>query len=602
MKRVNFKKISISNFLSFGEEPVVLEFKKGLHVVTGVNRDKSDRQNGIGKSAMIESLYFAIFGMTIRDLKKDLIPNSFTNGVCQVILDFDVISENTQDSYKIHRTLNPSKLHFYKNGEDITRDSIKNTESVIHDIINATPSIFENCVIMTLNNTTPFMAKSKVDKRKFIEGIFNLDVFSRMLSNARESYNDKKREYEIELNTMENGDKNLSGLVLQKERILSNRKSKISTYEQRKVDNTEEKNKLNEEIDKQEVLNLEEIKNNIKSLKDGRTSLEDKIEKLTDERSKIRASVNHNQGILPKIGVSGSSCPVCLRNMSEHDKEYIKEEKKKISNIIKEDSDKISELDSNIEKLKTNKVKIENAIEKCTKKLNQYALNEQKKKGIKDRIKQLDSWLVQLDEDILELKSDKTEVDSFIIDATDKLETLKESVNKFRYEMNLLDTVKFIVSEEGVKSYIVKKILLLFNERIRHYLTKLDANCICNFDEYFEEQIVNSKNKICSYFNFSGAERKAIDFACLFTFMDMRRLQGDVTYNISIYDELFDSCLDEKGIDHITKIINERVEKYDECVLVISHRKESIEAATGDVIFLEKRDGITTKLDYNPFV
>jgi energy-coupling factor transporter ATP-binding protein EcfA2 len=142
----------------------------------------------------------------------------------------------------------------------------------------------------------------------------------------------------------------------------------------------------------------------------------------------------------------------------------------------------------------------------------------------------------------------------------------------------------------------------LFNERIRHYLTKLDANCICNFNEYFEEEIVNSKNKISSYFSFSGAERKAIDFACLFTFMDMRRLQGDVTYNISIYDELFDSCLDERGIDHITKIINERVEKYDECVLVISHRKESINAATGDVIFLEKRDGITTKLNYNPFV
>jgi DNA repair exonuclease SbcCD ATPase subunit len=602
MKRVNFKKISISNFLSFGEEPVVLEFKKGLHIVTGVNRDKADRQNGIGKSAMIESLYFAIFGMTIRDLKKDLIPNSFTSGACQVILDFDVISENSQDSYKIHRTLNPSKLHFYKNGEDVTRDSIKNTESVIHSIINATPSIFENCVIMTLNNTTPFMAKSKVDKRKFIEGIFNLDVFSRMLTNARDSYNDKKREYEIELNNMENGDKNLSSLVLQKDRIISNRKTKISTYEKRKVDNTEEKSKLNEEISKQEVLNLEEIKNNIKSLKDAKISLEEKIESLTDERSKIRASVNHNASLLPKIGVSGSSCPVCLRSMSEHDKEYITEEKTKISELIKEDQKKISDLDEKIEKVKSNKIKLESAYEKCTKKLNQYALNEQKKKGIKDRIKQLDQWLVQLDGDIAELNSDKTEVDPFIGQAKDVLETLKESVNKFRYEMNLLDTVKFIVSEEGVKSYIVKKILLLFNERIRHYLSKLDANCICNFDEYFEEQIVNSKNKVSSYFSFSGAERKAIDFACLFTFMDMRRLQGDVTYNISIYDELFDSCLDERGIDHITKIINERVEKYDECVLVISHRKESVKAATGDVIFLEKRDGITSKLNYNPFV
>ena len=73
MKRINFKKISIKNFLSFGETPVVLEFKAGLHIITGINRDKSDRQNGLGKSAMMESLYFCIFGTTIRDLKKDLI-------------------------------------------------------------------------------------------------------------------------------------------------------------------------------------------------------------------------------------------------------------------------------------------------------------------------------------------------------------------------------------------------------------------------------------------------------------------------------------------------------------------------------------------------
>jgi DNA repair exonuclease SbcCD ATPase subunit len=82
MKKVNFKKISIKNFLSFGDNPVELSFKKGLHVITGVNRDKSDRQNGLGKSAMMEALYFAIFGTTIRELKKDLIPNTFTKGNC----------------------------------------------------------------------------------------------------------------------------------------------------------------------------------------------------------------------------------------------------------------------------------------------------------------------------------------------------------------------------------------------------------------------------------------------------------------------------------------------------------------------------------------
>ena len=39
MKKVNFKKLSIVNFLSVGEEPVTIEFSKGLHVITGKNKD-----------------------------------------------------------------------------------------------------------------------------------------------------------------------------------------------------------------------------------------------------------------------------------------------------------------------------------------------------------------------------------------------------------------------------------------------------------------------------------------------------------------------------------------------------------------------------------
>jgi ABC-type Mn2+/Zn2+ transport system ATPase subunit len=83
--------------------------------------------------------------------------------------------------------------------------------------------------------------------------------------------------------------------------------------------------------------------------------------------------------------------------------------------------------------------------------------------------------------------------------------------------------------------------------------------------------------------------------------MDMRRLQGNVSYNISIYDELFDSSLDEKGVDLVTDILKERVAKHNECVLVISHRKESIKHGTAESIFLEKKNGITKRLDFNPF-
>lgn len=78
-------------------------------------------------------------------------------------------------------------------------------------------------------------------------------------------------------------------------------------------------------------------------------------------------------------------------------------------------------------------------------------------------------------------------------------------------------------------------------------------------------------------------------------------MQGGVSYNIAMYDELFDSSFDEKGIEHIIDILRERVEIFNECSIVISHRKESVKAVTGDVIFLEKENGITRRVDYSEF-
>jgi energy-coupling factor transporter ATP-binding protein EcfA2 len=133
----------------------------------------------------------------------------------------------------------------------------------------------------------------------------------------------------------------------------------------------------------------------------------------------------------------------------------------------------------------------------------------------------------------------------------------------------------------------------------------MDANCICIFNEYFEEELFDEKGQESSYFNFSGAERKNLDLACLFTFMDIRRLQGDVAYNVSVYDELLDSSLDEKGVELVVDILRERVEKLNECVIIISHRKESVKAAGdksvngfNDVIFLQKENGITKRIEY----
>ena len=200
--------------------------------------------------------------------------------------------------------------------------------------------------------------------------------------------------------------------------------------------------------------------------------------------------------------------------------------------------------------------------------------------------------------DAYKRKQGVLDFDDLIVESNKRLSEVESKVENFRKDLSKLDIVKYVVSEEGVKSFIVNKLLELLNSKLLTYLRKLDSNSICMFNEYFEEEITNEKNKICSYHNFSGAERKSIDLACLFTFSDMRRLQGGVKYNIAIYDELFDSSFDEKGIELVTQILQERTEELDECSIVISHRKESIKAVTGEVIFMEKENGISRRVDY----
>ena len=80
-------------------------------------------------------------------------------------------------------------------------------------------------------------------------------------------------------------------------------------------------------------------------------------------------------------------------------------------------------------------------------------------------------------------------------------------------KIKIITTAKLIVSDDGVKSIIIKKILKLLNTQLSYYLHKLEANCTCVFDEYLNEEISNEKGHPCSYFNFSNGERKRIDIA-----------------------------------------------------------------------------------------
>jgi energy-coupling factor transporter ATP-binding protein EcfA2 len=156
-----------------------------------------------------------------------------------------------------------------------------------------------------------------------------------------------------------------------------------------------------------------------------------------------------------------------------------------------------------------------------------------------------------------------------------------------------LENVKFVLSEEGVKTFIVNKLLDILNNKLNFYLNQLNAPCSCEFNDQFEETLINLNGQECSYFNFSGGERKRIDLAILFMFQDILRISSGTFFSLSIYDELFDSAIDESGIEMVLKILKDRVDKNKESIYIISHNKNSIKNEFDNILNLQKKDGKT---------
>ena len=602
MKYVDFKSVKIRNFLSIGEEPVEIVFKQGLNVITGVNKDKEDRRNGVGKSTVADAIHFAIFGETIRELSKDFIVNSINKKNTYVELKFSVNENNETKNYRIVRKLKPTKCYLYVDSADLTESTIPNTNKRIKSILNSSPEVFQNCVIMSLNTTLPFMAQRKVEKRKFIEGILNLEIFSEMLLSARSEYNEVQKKYEHITKDFDHANSIRRLLTDQKENIISNVNEqrdkilkRVETVQSEIKENRSKIKSINKEL-------FEKSKSKFKSINEKVTDISTQISNVKTKITRHETEIDFHTKKLNNIGTAADVCPTCLHQITNNDRSHIEEEKDSISKDIRnceEDIESLNQQVTSINELKQNNI---TAREQISQYISNIKTVNNNNKLTRTYIENLNKDLEAKNKELRELQEREASVevqdlDNKINNNLKEVQQLEEYSNTIYKGLSTLEVVKYILSEEGVKSFIVKKILDVLNNRLLYYLQKMDANCICRFNEYFEEEIVNEKGEDCSYFNFSGAERKNIDLAILFTFMDMRRLQGDIAYNIVMFDELLDSSLDEKGVDLVLDIIRERIDTYSESIYIISHRKESAKAATGDVIVLEKKNGITTRVD-----
>lgn len=601
MKNIEFKKLYIQNFLSVGNEPLEIEFNNGLNVITGYNRDENDIKNGVGKSCILDSFYFALFGTTMREISKlSYIVNRKVGKNCIVRLEADITdSLSGRDTYLIERKIAPQSLKIWKNGSEITKSTTAETNKFIEELFLAEKDIFQNCIIMRANNTIPFMAKKKADKKNFIETIFSLDIFSIMGRYLRDDIRAIKGEYSLEQNTLSIHEKSISDYNIQIENLL---KIQEDYYNRRQEEIQAIKDKI--VVEEGKIDEMKSVQKDLiftssdgKSKDDLQSELYEK-HKFIDTLSKVKSNLHIEEGItrkeLKKIESDTGICPTCKRAYDEGHLNEIIDEKNKLT-------EKLADIVGRLGTLETKETEINELISDISKALNEINENIRKFEFIETKIKE-SNRIIELYNEQIDSKNkapDSSGIETFrnmVVETQKTIDEIKTKIEVLERSIGKMNICEHILGEYGVRAYIVNKLLDVFNNRIQYYLNAIKSTFNFRFNEYFEEEIKDSNGIICLYSNCSGAEMKKIDLAISFAINDMITLQKQVTYNVVFFDEILDSSVDDKSLNIILNFISEHTQNENKAVYIISHKSGAQIPFTNEVITLEKINGFTKRI------
>jgi DNA repair exonuclease SbcCD ATPase subunit len=190
--------VKFKNFLSFGSKMQEVPFNDGINIVLGYDKD-NDKSNGAGKSSFLETIPFALYGQIHKDVKQEDIINWKNRKSCLVELSFS----KGEKRYIVKRGIKPKIFDIYEDGILIDKPAhSRDYQAILENIVGLNFQTFMSLVHTNINSSTPVLAMSKPDKRKFIEKIFGLELYSLLndLANSKlKTINDTVRESEIKI-------------------------------------------------------------------------------------------------------------------------------------------------------------------------------------------------------------------------------------------------------------------------------------------------------------------------------------------------------------------------------------------------------------------
>lgn len=602
--RICFERVELHNFMSFAEESFDFTACTGMNLVQGKNNDVSG-SNGCGKSTMFASLAYALFGqMQDNDMKNKNIASRFSSSKnMDVVLTFSVDEKH----YKIRRGLvkgNSSYLELYevKDGKEssITRSTIAETQKFIEEcLIKLDQMMFFRTILLTADQTYNFYKMKKADKKEFVEKLFDISLFEDMykllhkdILSLNKDMNTSQAKLLVMNKNIEEYSSKLDSYESTKKAQLDAMIAEVKPVKQR----LDEAKKTQAMIDSNEAANIESEVDALMQQREEAMSSKSKIEReigaIDVELHKLEASCNASNAVISKhkdvMSKLCSKCkPVFIKhyNLDEYAK-TIRDAKSKMAKLDEERKQAASRLEECESKVPGIKAKIADAKSK---------LQEARAKAdnASRAVMLLESQMKSKVDAIKRLRDEANPYTSLVDKCNNDISHETKKVSSIEASMKYLSFAESIVSQETIRKFIIKDLVVLLNNKVKTYLTKLGANYYVKFDEDMDYEFVTPTGT-CEWGNFSAGEKTRIMIATSFAFRDFMSIRNGLSSSILVLDEYFDSAIDSICIESILALLNDFSKSQHQDIFIITHRQEVSPDTFDRTLLVEKTNNMST--------
>jgi len=517
------------NFTSYGNRNQVLDLSGDPYLYQIVG------ENGAGKTSISQVITFALYGKVEGKKLKD-IPNRINgNAWTKVTLD------NYGTEVIVERGLEPNLFKLTVNGTEYDKAGSRSVQEYFEeDILGIPYYVFNNTLLLSINDFKSFVKMTPSDKRAIVDKIFGFHI----------------------LNQMRDLLKNETRKIRQ---ILDNSIGRISSLETSIQASQDEMDSLSDEL-------LEENRNSLVLLTDSLTKFKslsnhhkDQVQNFKAEEENFKTTLQSNSTLASSYKLQirdfekklhlyeHDQCPTCESDLTSEFHKGLK------VGLIKEKTTVQTELET-----------LETSLAVLSDQENQI---NQKKSDLIEKGTKIKTKIESLSEQILELnkniESKQTAALQRLVENLQKdLDSLNSEKFKTEEKITWLKTIDDILGERGVKQMAIKTILPSLNSEILDLLNEMSLNYRVIFDEEFNASIYHMGIEISSQ-TLSTGEMKKVDFVVLIAIMKLMKMKFS-NINLLFLDELF-SSVDPDGVYSILKILKQACKELGLNIFVINH-------------------------------